>query len=133
MKVKEVAKFVLIVFIIVSSAYCYATEAVESDVSAVQNVDDLNWLEQYDVVWTTQSKNSGESMPVSGGVIGLNVWVENDELLIYMGRSGYRDENGALLKPGRRRYAVSRRLFPQRISRASFQNSRWAGHTCGNA
>ena len=25
----------------------------------------VNWLEQYNVVWITQSKNSGESMPVS--------------------------------------------------------------------
>ena len=31
----------------------------------------------YNVVWTTQSKNSSESMPLGGGDIGLNVWVEN--------------------------------------------------------
>ena len=117
MKVKGVPKFVLIVFIIVSSAYCYATEAVESDVSVVKNVDDLNWLGQYDVVWTTQSKNSGESMPVSGGDIGLNVWVENNELLIYMGRAGYRDENGALLKPGR----VRIKLTPNPFENAAFR------------
>jgi len=58
-------------------------------------------MDQYNVVWTSQSKNAGESMPCSGGDIGVNVWVENDELLLYMGRAGYRDENGALLKPGR--------------------------------
>ncbi|MBL7133996.1 MAG: hypothetical protein ISS78_07860 [Phycisphaerae bacterium] len=58
-------------------------------------------IDQYNVVWTSQSKNSGASMPCSGGDIGLNVWVENDELLFYMGRAGCRDENGALLKPGR--------------------------------
>ena len=58
--------------------------------------DDLAWLDAYNVAWTTTSKHAGESMPVSGGDIGLNVWVENDELLFYMGRAGYRDENGAL-------------------------------------
>jgi len=69
--------------------------------SASESAGDTTWLEQYDVVWTTQSGNSGGSMPCGGGDIGLNVWVENDELLLYMGRTGCRDENGALLKPGR--------------------------------
>ena len=53
-----------------------------------------DYLGQYNVAWTTQSKHAGESMPVSGGDIGLNVWVENDELLLYMGRAGCRDERG---------------------------------------
>ncbi len=70
-----------------------------------------NEIEQYNVVWTGQSKNSGESMPVSGGDIGLNVWVENNELLFYMGRTGYRDENGALLKPGRVRVKITPNPF----------------------
>lgn len=33
--------------------------------------------ESYNVVWTSQSRNSSESMPLGGGGIGLNVWVEN--------------------------------------------------------
>ncbi len=74
-------------------------------------------LDQYDVVWTTQSKNPGESMPVSGGDIGLNVWVENNELLVYLGRAGYRDENGALLKPGRIRV----KLAPDPFEGAAFK------------
>jgi hypothetical protein len=68
-------------------------------------------LEGYNVVWTSQSKNSGESMPVSGGDIGLNVWVENNELMFYIGRVGCRDDNGALLKPGRVRIQVSPNPF----------------------
>ena len=32
-----------------------------------------NPIDQYNVAWTTQSKHAGESMPVSGGDIGLNV------------------------------------------------------------
>jgi hypothetical protein len=31
----------------------------------------------YDTVWTTQSNNSADSMPVGGGDVGLNVWAEN--------------------------------------------------------
>jgi len=77
----------------------------------------MNWLEQYNVVWTTQSRNSGESMPVSGGDIGLNVWVENDELLVYLGQAGCRDENGALLKPGR----VRVKLTPNPFANAGFR------------
>ena len=40
-------------------------------------------------------------MPCGGGDIGLNVWVENGDLLFYFGQSGSFDENNALLKGGR--------------------------------
>jgi len=63
--------------------------------------DGPNALDQYNVVWTSPSANSGESMPCGGGDIGLNVWVEEGELLFYIGQAGCRDENGALLKHGR--------------------------------
>lgn len=66
---------------------------------------------QYNVVWDSQSGNAGGSMPVSGGDIGLNIWVENNELLFYIGRVGCRDENGALLKPGRVRVNISPNPF----------------------
>jgi len=47
-----------------------------------------DWLQAYNPYWTTQSKNSSESMPCGGGDIGMNVWVENDEVLLYISRSG---------------------------------------------
>lgn len=58
-------------------------------------------LDEYNTVWSSQSKNSGESMPVGGGDIGLNVWVENGDLYFYIARSGTFDETNALLKLGR--------------------------------
>lgn len=58
-------------------------------------------LDQYNVKWDSQSKNSSESMPLGGGDIGLNVWVENGDLLFYISRSGSFDENNTLLKAGR--------------------------------
>ena len=73
-------------------------------------------IDQYNVVWTTQSIHSGESMPCGGGDIGLNVWVEDDELLFYMDRAGCRDENGALLKPWRCRI----KLTPNPFEKGSF-------------
>lgn len=65
--------------------------------------DDLAWLQQYDVVWSSQSANSSESMPCGGGDLGLNVWVENGDLLCYVQRSGSFDENNEYLKLGRLR------------------------------
>lgn len=45
-------------------------------------------------------------MPCVGGDIGLNIWVENNQLLFYIGRAGCRDENGSLLKMGRTRITM---------------------------
>ena len=60
------------------------------------------------VVWNTPSRNSSESMPCGGGDIGLNVWVENGDLLFYISRSGTFDEHNCQLKQGR----VRMRLMP---------------------
>ena len=43
-----------------------------------------SWTKDYNVVWTTQSKNSWESMPCGGGSLGLNVWVENNDLYLLL-------------------------------------------------
>ncbi len=60
-------------------------------------------LKDYELTWTTQSKGSNESMPCGGGDIGMNVWVEQGELLVYFSRSGSFDENSCFLKGGRLR------------------------------
>ena len=54
-----------------------------------------------DYVWTAQSRNSSESMPCGGHDIGMNVWVENGDILFYIQQSGWFDENNTLLKAGR--------------------------------
>ncbi len=56
-----------------------------------------------DYVWTTQSRNSSESMPCGGHDIGMNIWVEQGDILIYLSQSGWFDENNTLLKAGRLR------------------------------
>lgn len=68
-------------------------------------------INKYNVVWSTQSKNSSESMPCGGGDIGLNVWVEDGDILFYMSRSGAFDENNTLLKQGRVRIRLSSNPF----------------------
>jgi len=57
--------------------------------------------EAYNVVWHSQSNDASESMPCGGGDIGLNVWVENGEILFYMQRSGSLAEQNEYLKLGR--------------------------------
>src|SRR5450759_3661484 len=75
------------------------------------NEKDADWVSQYDVTWNTQSENSSASMPLVGGNIGCNVWVENNELLFYFSSPGAREENGALMKFGRMRIAFEPNIF----------------------
>ncbi|HPT32759.1 MAG TPA: DUF5703 domain-containing protein, partial [Prolixibacteraceae bacterium] len=75
------------------------------------------WTDQYNVVWTTQSQNSSESMPCGGGDIGLNVWVEKGEILFYLSRSGAFDENNVFPKFGR----VRLKLAPNPFDGGSFR------------
>lgn len=57
--------------------------------------------DRYDLVWDAQSTGSDGTMPCGGGDVGLNVWVENGQLLFYIARSGAFDENNTMLKLGR--------------------------------
>jgi len=84
-------KYILLFFFILSAVALSA-----------QKIND-----NYNIVWNTQSKNASESMPCGGGDIGMNVWVENGELLIYVAKSGSFDENNALMKAGRIRIKLS--------------------------
>jgi len=68
-------------------------------------------LNDYNIVWNSQSQNSSQLMPCGGGDIGLNVWVENGELLFYMSRSGTFDENNTMLKLGRVRIKLTPNPF----------------------
>ena len=69
--------------------------------AAAQPAEDLAWLDAYNIAWTSQSKNSGESMPCGGGDVCMNVWVENGDVLFYVQRPGAYDEYGTCLKAGR--------------------------------
>jgi hypothetical protein len=78
------------------------------------------WGYPADVVWHQQSANASESMPCGGGSIGMNVWVEDGDVLFYLSRSGSFDENNTLLKAGRFRIRLTPKLstntdFTQRL------------------
>ena len=70
-------------------------------------------LKDYKTVWNIQSKNSSESMPVGGGDIGLNVWVEDDIVYAYFSRSGTFDEHNTFLKLGRLKLELTPNPFAQ--------------------
>ena len=69
------------------------------------------WGQPADVVWNSQSRNSSGSMPCGGGDIGMNVWVEDGDVLFYISRSGTFDEHNCLLKQGRIRLRLSPNPF----------------------
>jgi len=87
----------------------FVLSLISAGFSRAQNIS------AYNVVWNSQSKNSSESMPLGGGDIGCNVWVENNDIIFYIGRSGTFDENNSMLKLGRVRLS----LFPNPFANAS--------------
>lgn len=68
-------------------------------------------LKDYNIVWDSQSKNASESMPLVGGDLACNVWVENGDILLYVQRSGSLSENGEYLKMGRFRLQLNPNPF----------------------
>jgi hypothetical protein len=74
-------------------------------------------IDRCNISWDHPSANAGESMPCGGGDIGLNVWVEKGDLLLYLSRSGTFDENNAFLKLGRIRI----RLNPNPLEGGEFR------------
>ncbi|WOO39923.1 DUF5703 domain-containing protein [Rubellicoccus peritrichatus] len=77
--------------------------------SPLQNTD--KQANNFNVVWDSPSNHSGNSMPCGGYDIGLNVWVEDGDLLFYIDRSGSFDENHQMLKLGRVRLQLKPNPF----------------------
>ena len=71
----------LLIFLLIATIACDKTET-------------KSVLDDYNILWSTQSENASESMPLVGGDIGCNVWVENGDILLYVQRSGSLSENG---------------------------------------
>ncbi len=93
---------------------CFGLLLFPNDYKALAQTPDLS---PYNIIWTSQSKNSSESMPCDGGDIGLNVWVEKGEILFYLSRSGAFDENNVFPKFGR----VRIKLIPNPFDDSNFQ------------
>ncbi len=64
-------------------------------------------LDDYNVVWTTPSKDASGSMPLGNGEVGLNAWVEeNGDLVFYISRVDSWSECERLLKVGKIRVTL---------------------------
>ena len=75
------------------------------------------------MIWDAQSINSGEAMPCGGYDTGASIWVEENDLLFYLDRSGYFDENNQMLKAGRIRVHFQKNPFVHTFSqRLSLEN-----------
>lgn len=68
-------------------------------------------LDQYNVVWDSPSKDASGSMPVGNGDIGLNVWVQDGDLLFLIGKADAWDENSINCKLARVRVKFSPNPF----------------------
>jgi hypothetical protein len=95
-------KWLIILFLPVALSFGPASPCLHAGSIASQRR-----IADYHVAWDTQSRHSGESMPCGGGDVGLNVWVENGDVLFYIARSGTFDETNTLLKQGRIRIKLS--------------------------
>ncbi|MBT2561227.1 hypothetical protein J7E50_10330 [Pedobacter sp. ISL-68] len=100
------SKRINLFFVLFSLSLCFLTSSAFSQEKASSNV-----------VWNTQSLNSSASMPVGGGDIGLNLWVENGNVYLYLSKSSTFDENNTLLKLGR----VKLKLSPNPFQGKSFK------------
>ncbi len=84
-----------------------------------------------DYEWNTPSKNSSESMPCGGGDVGMNVWMEDGDVLFYLSRSGSFDENNTLLKAGRFRISLSPGINVKRFRQILHLNNGYVELTDG--
>lgn len=80
------------------------------EVSGQKNINS-DQAKQFNIVWDKQSKDATGSMPLGGGNLGLNVWVENGELLFYIGSPDAFDEAGNVIKLGRVRIKSDPNIF----------------------
>ena len=58
-------------------------------------------LDKYNIKYESMCNDAGESMPLGGHDVGLNVWVQDGILYFYMAESGAFDEQGNMVKVGR--------------------------------
>lgn len=100
-------------FIKNSSITAALTMSMPAYVTAISGnkTEEKSYIDDFNVIWNMQSENSAGSMPLVGGNMGCNIWVENNDLLFYFSSPGARDENGALLKFGRVRINFTPDIF----------------------
>ena len=75
-------------------------------------VEPIAAISDYDISWKTPGKSSKDSMPIGNGDIGLNVWTEkSNELVFYVSKTDSWDDIGRLVKIGRVRITFPENSF----------------------
>ncbi len=92
---------------------CHAAIAADapSVASGGSSPDWVTSLKSQNLLWDSPSLASKDSMPIGNGDIGINVWNDAGELMIYLGKTDAFDESGRLLKLGRLRVHFSNNPF----------------------
>ena len=85
-------KISIVIFIISISFSCRTAKSNEES----------SYVDPYNVVWESPSKDHHGSMPIGNGDIGLNLWVEESgDICFYIGKTDSWGDNGRLLKLGK--------------------------------
>lgn len=71
----------------------------------------LPTLDAYNVVWDSPSRDVNGTMPLGNGDIGLNVWVQDGDLLFLIGKTDAWDENSINCKLARARIKITPNPF----------------------
>ena len=88
-----------------------AAPALDSDGAALRSAGPPD-LTPYNVDWSTPSADYNGSMPLGNGDIGLNVWCQPDnDLIFYISKTDAWSESGRLLKLGRMRVGLTPNPF----------------------
>ena len=81
-------------------------------VARAADYDPLSELDSYNVEWLSPSADFNGSMPLGNGDIGLNLWCQADnDLIFYVSKTDAWSENGRLLKLGRVRVGMTPNPF----------------------
>ena len=69
-------------------------------------------ISDYNISWKTPGHSSKDSMPIGNGDIGLNLWTEkSNELVFYVSKTDSWDDIGRLVKIGRVRITLPKNSF----------------------
>ena len=100
-----------IVFMLMALSVC--AQAGSGSFSTKASVQPPPALRDYNVVWDSPSQGSIDSMPLSGWNLGLNVWVEGNDILLLASSPNCQDERGMQVKLGLIRLRFDVPVFAQ--------------------
>ena len=94
-------------WVALAALWCLAASAARG-----ADYDPLSELDSYNVEWLSPSADYNGSMPLGNGDIGVNLWCQADnDLIFYVSKTDAWSESGRLLKLGRVRVGITPNPF----------------------